>query len=253
MNREEHNMKITDSIYLVGSGQAGCMISNVSDCHVYLVESTAGLILIDAGVGLETERIVANIEKDNLDPNGIAHLFLTHSHADHAGGAKNLKDRFGCSVHVSQAEAHLLRESDLMDQGLDIAIVDGIYPADYRFTNCDPDVEVSDGDTFTIGEWTIRAYHTPGHSTGSICYLFTTGERRLLFSGDVVVHGGKLMFLNCEGSVMADMRASMPKLGGLNIGELYPGHGCWVCARGQEHIDKAIEALRHLGPPPNAF
>ena len=134
-----------------------------------------------------------------------------------------------------------------------IVTIDEIYPADYTFTNCDPDVELAGGETFTIGEWTVEAIHTPGHSKGSICYLFKTGERVCLFSGDVVVHGGKLMFLNCEGSVMADMRQSMPRLGNLGIEEFYPGHGCWVCDCGQEHIDKAIEALRHLGPPPNAF
>ncbi len=246
-------MKIIDKIHLVGSGQAGCMISNVSDCHVYLVESADGHILIDAGVGLEVGRIIDNIERDGIDPAAIRHLLLTHSHADHSGGAAELRERLGLKVYVGSPEAHLLRESDLMDQGLDIAIEDGIYPIDYRFRNCDPDVIINDGDTFTFGEWKVRAILTPGHSKGSVCYLFTDGGRTILFSGDVVVHGGKLMFLNCEGSVMSDMRVSMPKLGGLGVEEFYPGHGCWVCAKGQDHIDKAIEALRHLGPPPNAF
>jgi len=246
-------MKINDGIYLVGSGQAGCMISYISDSHVYLVETAAGNILIDAGVGLECGRIIENIKKDGLDPENVEYIFLTHSHADHAGGTSWLKEKLGCKVYISKAEAHLLRESDLMDQGLDVAIEDGIYPPDYRYTNCDPDVEIEGGESFTIGEWDIETIHTPGHSTGSMCYLFRSGGRTALFSGDVVVHGGKLMFLNCEGSVMADMRRSMPKLGGRGIEELYPGHGCWVCAGGQSHVDKAIEALRHLGPPPNAF
>lgn len=246
-------MKITDRIHLVASGQAGCMISHKSDCHVYLVETDAGHILIDSGVGLDNARIIDIIKEDGLDPKDVKHLFLTHSHADHAGGAAGLKKELGLKVYIGKPEAHLLRESDLMDQGLDIAIIDGIYPSDYRFPNCDPDVIFTGGEKLTIGEWTITAILTPGHSTGCMCYLFETGNRKALFSGDVVCHGGKLMFLNCEGSVMADMRRSMPKLGGLGIEEFYPGHGCWVCAGGQSHIDKAIEALKHLGPPPNAF
>jgi len=246
-------MKLTDSIHLVGSGQAGCMISQRCDSHVYLVETSDGHILIDAGVGLETERILDNIAGDGLDPGDVRHLFLTHSHADHAGGAAALKEKLGLTVYVGKAEAHLLRESDLMDQGLDVAIKDDIYPFDYLFPNCDPDVELGGGETFSIGGWSIESIHTPGHSTGSICYLFKKDGRVCLFSGDVVVHSGKLMFLNCEGSVMADMRKSMPKLDGLGIEEFYPGHGCFVLACGQEHVDKANEALRHLGPPPNAF
>ena len=246
-------MKITDNIYLVGSGQAGCMISNISDCHVYVVDTGDGLIMIDAGVGLEPERIVENMKKDGLDPADIRQLLLTHSHADHAGGAKWFKDNFGCRVHVSKVEAQLLKESDLMDQGLDIAIEDGIYPSDFRFQNCEPDVALAGIEQWEIGDWSIEAIHTPGHSTGSICYLMKHEGRVILFSGDVVVHGGRLMFLNCEGSVMADMRKSMPKLAGLGVEEFYPGHGIWVCAGGQSHIDKAIEALRHLGMPPTAL
>lgn len=246
-------MKITESIYLVASGQAGCMISHKSDCHVYLVTSSGGHILIDSGVGLDVYRILDNIRQDGLDPSDVKHLILTHSHADHAGGAAELKKKLGATVYIAEPEAHLLRSSDLMDQGLDIAIEDGIYPSDFRFVNCDPDVVLEDGQILTIGEWSIDVILTPGHSKGATCFLFRKGNRRALFSGDVVLHGGKLMFLNCEGSVMADMRKSMPKLGGLGIEEFYPGHGCWVCAGGQSHIDKAIEALKHLGPPPNAF
>ena len=61
-------MKISDGIYLVGSGQAGFMISNRYDSHVYLIEGSDGHVLIDAGVGLEEERIVDNIKKEGLDP-----------------------------------------------------------------------------------------------------------------------------------------------------------------------------------------
>ena len=117
----------------------------------------------------------------------------------------------------------------------------------------DPDIELDGGESFTFGDLTIEAIHTPGHSLGSMCYLMKRGDRTGLFSGDVVVHSGKLMFLNCYGSVMADMRASMPKLGGLGVDELYPGHGCFVLEEGQDHIDIAIENLSHLSPPANAF
>ncbi len=246
-------MKISEGIYIIGSGQAGFMITNRSDCHVYLIENPDGYIMIDAGVGLEQERITDTLRKDGLDPADIRYLFLTHTHSDHAGGAVYFKEEYGVKVFVASAEAEFLRSSDQMDLGLDIAIKDGIYPEDYRFPNCEPDVELFGGETFVFGELHIEAIHTPGHSFGSMCYRLNKDGRNCLFSGDVVVHGGKLMFLNCHGSVMADMRKSMPQLGGLGIEELYPGHGCFVLEGGQEHIDIAIENLRHLSPPANAF
>ncbi len=246
-------MKIRDGIHIVGSGQAGFMLTNRSDCHVWLVDTPDGLILIDAGVGLEIDLIVDTIRADGFDPENIRHLFLTHSHADHACGAAWFKDKLGVRVYIGAPEAALLRSSDLMDQGLDIAIRDGIYPADYRFANCSPDVELAGGETFAFGDLTLTAILVPGHSSGSVCYLLHGRGRTSLFSGDVVTHGGRLMFLNCPGSDMASMRASMPQLSGLGVEELFPGHGCFVLHGGQEHINIAIERLSHLSPPPNAL
>ena len=246
-------MKIKDGTYIVGSGQAGFMLTHKSDCHVYLVETPEGNILIDAGVGLDIDRIVDTIRADGLDPTDITHVLLTHSHADHAGGAAWFRGKLGANVSIGAPEAEVLRSSDLMDWGLDIAIRDGIYPADYRFPNCVPDGVLEGGETFTFGDLTLEAILTPGHSPGSVCYLMRGRGRTALFSGDVVTHGGKLMFLNCRGSAMADMRESMPKLGGLGVEELYPGHGCFVLTGGQEQIDTAIENLSHLTPPENAF
>ncbi|MFC1606967.1 MBL fold metallo-hydrolase [Candidatus Latescibacterota bacterium] len=246
-------MKISEGIFLVGSGQAGFMISNKSDCHVYLIEGSDGHVMIDGGVGLEEERLIDNIVKDGIDPSEIKYMLLTHTHSDHAAGAIWFQKNYGVKIYCSSAEAEYLRSNDQMELGLDIAIKDGIYPEDYRFPNCNPDVELEDGAEMTFGDISIKAIHTPGHSLGSMCYLMKKDGRTCLFSGDVVVHGGKLMFLNCFGSVMADMRKSMPKLGGLGVEELYPGHGCFLIEGGQDHIDIAIENLSHLSPPANAF
>ena len=115
-------MKISEGIYLVGSGQSGFMITNKSDCHVYLVQGSESCVLIDAGVGIEEERILATIEADGIDPSTISHLFLTHTHSDHAGGAAWFKKKLGLKVCASKVEAAFLREADQMDLGLDIAI-----------------------------------------------------------------------------------------------------------------------------------
>ena len=246
-------MKITDLIHLVGSGRSGAFISHRCDSHVYLVESPGGHVLIDAGVGIEPERIIENIRGEGLDPADVKHIFITHVHSDHAGGSASFKERFGVKIAIAKAEAHLLRSGDFSGLGLDVAIPDGFYPPDYRFPTCKPDFELVGGETFDFGNFTLEAIHVPGHSIGSMCYLVRIGERRCIFTGDVVVHGGKLMFLNCVGCDMGDMRRSMPKLAGLGVQEFYPGHGCFVLTNGQEHIDIAIENLRHLVPPQNAL
>ena len=47
--------------------------------------------------------------------------------------------------------------------------------------------KVEDGQMIDLGERQIIAYHTPGHTEGSVCYLDET--TRILFSGDTVNHG----------------------------------------------------------------
>ena len=54
-------MRIMKDIYLVGSGNFG--ISNMTDCNVYLVGSEESYALIDAGSGLQTEKILENTRK----------------------------------------------------------------------------------------------------------------------------------------------------------------------------------------------
>lgn len=246
-------MKISDLIHIVGSGRSGIFITHRFDSHVYLIESPGGHVMIDAGVGLEPERIIENIRKEGLEPSDVGHLFVTHVHSDHAGGCAALKEKLGLKVYVAKAEAQLLRTGDELGLALDVAKRDGFYPPDYVFPPCVPFRELIGGEQFDFGNFTLETIHVPGHSEGAMCYLAKIGNRRCLFTGDVVVHGGKLMFLNCVGSDMAAMRRSMPKLAGLNIEEFYPGHGCFALTNGQWHIDTAIENLRHLVPPPNAL
>ncbi len=246
-------MKVSDGIYIVGSGKNGIFISNRADSHVYLIENPEGHVMIDAGVGIEVDRIIENIHAEGLEPRDVKHLFLTHVHSDHAGGCAELKEKLGLKVYVHRSEAILLRTGDEQGLALDVAKADGFYPPDYVFPPCEPFQELDGGETFDFGNFTMEALHVPGHSEGAMCYLVKMRGRTILFSGDVVVHGGKLMFLNCVGSDMAAMRRSMPKLANLDVEEFYPGHGCFALGNGQHHINIALYNLRRLVPPPNAL
>ncbi len=243
-------MKITDGVYLVGSGGEGVCMTNNYDSHVYLVEGSEGHIMIDAGVGLEVHRIIENIEKDGIDPESVKYLFITHVHSDHAGGSAELKEKFGLKVYVPSGDAEIIRTADYERLGLVIAKADNIYPEDYMFPPCEPDVELDGGETFIIGDLNIQVIHTPGHSHNSMCYLIDVKGKRCLFSGDAVLHNGKLLILNFEGCTMEGYRNSMPKLANLDIDALMPGHGLFVLNDAQEHVNMAIEALKHLAPPP---
>ena len=81
----------------------------------------------------------------------------THIHADHVSGLRTLADRTGATAYLP---------APAFDRGVDY----------------DHPVEaLADGDTVTVGETTIEAVHTPGHTSGMTSYLVDDG---LLCTGD---------------------------------------------------------------------
>ena len=48
------------------------------------------------------------------------------------------------------------------------------------------------GDLLSWGSWQIQVIDTPGHTDGSVSYLVTRGDRRFVFSGDVIYGPGQV-------------------------------------------------------------
>ncbi|MEW6356866.1 MAG: MBL fold metallo-hydrolase [Planctomycetota bacterium] len=246
-------MKLNDDVHLVGSGKSGAWITNEFDSHVYLLDGGGDLALIDAGVGLEPERILANVSNAGFDTKRITYILLTHCHADHCGGAPALRRETGAKVAMSRAEADFLRDGNEDSIGLTMARREGYYPPDYHIEPFDVDIRLGNGDEVAVGSLRIRTIHVPGHSLGSICYLVKGKAGTYLFTGDVVFHKGEIGLLNCPGSSLGDYRENIGKLSGLGVDALFPGHGMFTLTNGQWHIDRAVEAFQSLLPPRNAL
>src|SRR5512134_615011 len=99
-------LPITDEICQVG----GPGLTAPEDSLVYLVVADGRAALIDAGCGLATDLLLANIEAAGVNPANIDLLLLTHCHYDHAGGAAELRKRLGCRVVVHAMEAVYVEE-----------------------------------------------------------------------------------------------------------------------------------------------
>lgn len=236
-------MRITSSLYLVGDTPMG--ITAGGDCHVYLVEGPSGLLLIDAGNGYDTEGLVRSIRDEGFDPADISHILLTHHHTDHARGAKALKDRFGCRVWIGGNMGKYF-----LEQGTDeeLWVIDakrcGLYAPDYVYIHCPVDHAVQDGEEFEAAGLSITALSVTGHSPDSVCYLMSLDGRRCLFNGDTFYWGGVLGMLNYPGSDLREYHRSLPRLRGLGIEGLYPGHGLFCVTGGQAVADAALNNLK---------
>ena len=147
--------------------------------------------LIDTGVaGCET-RIFEYIRSIGRDPSEISLIILTHSHPDHIGAARAIRESTGCSVAAHPAERAWIEDVELQNQERPVpgftTLVGGPVPLDF---------ELDGGVTIDIdgtGKYEVEVMHTPGHSAGSIS-LFLPGNGAL-FSGDVIPVAGDPRFM----------------------------------------------------------
>ena len=87
-----------------------------------------------------------------------------------------------------------------------------------------------------LGNYSLRVFHTPGHTSGCISLIETTCG--LLFSADSVFAGGTLSYIAESGS-LGDYLDSLTRLRCFGLSALYPGHGR-ISATPMEDIDQAI-------------
>jgi hydroxyacylglutathione hydrolase len=242
-------VRLTERVSVVGGGATGLGISHTLDPNVYLLSGDEELALVDAGAGPGEDRILENVRSLGYEPGQIRHIFLTHAHADHAGGAASLAERLGARVYLSELEREALETADEEALGLSIARRNGYYPKDYQLRPCKVDVALRGDERLRCGELELVVIQTPGHSMGSVCFLIEAEEGVALFAGDTIFAGGRISLLVAPGSDLLALQESVAGLGGLNVASLLPGHGIFPLEGGQEHIDQAIEAFSTMLPP----
>ena len=129
----------------------------------WAIVTSQGIILIDTlPSGADAQKYIeGGLRSLHLDPANIKYIILTHGHDDHFGGAKYLQDRYHAHVLMSGLDWDLTAQqaSQHPDAGL---------PA--------KDMVVTDGQTLTLGDMSIRMYITPGHTAGVVSTLFTVTD-----------------------------------------------------------------------------
>jgi hydroxyacylglutathione hydrolase len=246
-------MQLTEDVFLVGGGNFAFNLSSGADCHIYVVRSGNELAVIDAGVGLGMDLVLANMARDGLDPARVRSIFATHYHADHAGALARWRRLTGGRVLVSTGSARAVAEGDADAVGLTQAQKGGYYPADYVLEPCPVDVAFEDGDQFGVGDLQITAIASPGHCNGHSVFLLEGGERSCLFSGDCLFWGGTIILQNIPDCSIPEYAATMERLAGLEFDALLPGHLTISLRDGKRHVDTAANAFRSLGLPRQAI
>jgi len=171
--------------------------------------------VIDPGPVLDSHRDAIAAA---LDGARVTAICVTHCHADHSPLAAWLAAETGAPTiafgpHPPPDPAD--REAE------DAAAVKVEESTDFAFT---PDVRVADGDVAATGRgWTLRAVHTPGHTSNHTCFAFE--EQAVLFPGDHVMGWSTTVVSPPDGD-MATYVESLRKVAGRSGDRTYwPTHG----------------------------
>ncbi len=140
----------------------------------------------------------------------LEYILLTHGHFDHIGGVSEISERFNAKVVISSVDAPMLSSSKLS-----LAAFCGAV-----HNNSSADITVEDNDVIELGNSEVYVISTPGHTSGSVCYMCDDN----LFTGDT------MFFCSCgrtdfpTGSPV-DMQKSLNKLASLNGDyKIFAGH-----------------------------
>ncbi len=147
----------------------------------YLLESSDGFVLIESGPESTFDNVGGELEKLGLSPEDIRHVFVTHIHLDHSGGAWRYAGS-GAKVYVHQNGAPHLTEPERLVSSAARIFGDKMKTlwGEVRPVPRDSVKVVEDGETVSVGNLKIKAFDTPGHAGHHHCYL----ADGVLFSGD---------------------------------------------------------------------
>jgi glyoxylase-like metal-dependent hydrolase (beta-lactamase superfamily II) len=107
----------------------------------------------------------------------LTRIWLTHGHADHAGGADELRERTGIKVEGPHKE-----DQFWLDQ-----IADSARYGLTGLRNVKPDRYFDDGEQLDFEGVTFNVVHTPGHTPGHVVIYNQPGH--IAFVGDVLFAG----------------------------------------------------------------
>lgn len=216
-----YDQNVAHASYMVGCQRTGeaIVVDPARDIRPYLATAVK-----------ENLRLVAAVD--------------THIHADYVSGARELAERTGATLYLS-------------DEG------DASWK--YLFAHQYPHKLLKDGDTFKIGNIQFEAMHTPGHTPEHMAYLITDmgggADRPMgIFTGDFVFVGsvGRPDLLEkAAGVANTAVTGAIQLFASLNrfkqlpdYLQVWPGHGAGsACGKGLGAIPSSTVGYEKLFNP----
>lgn len=227
--------------------------------HTYLIDGGAdGLALVDPGLDANVEAILKKVLALGFPRRQVRWVINTHAHFDHAQADARLQ-RLGAKVLVGRGD------TPAVEKGTHVTAKYVLAPAQSaNYPTLTVDRAVDDGEDIRLGDKTLIALSTPGHTPGSTCYRLKIDDRNILFGGDTILFdyrlGAQLTPFVDNTAYLASLRKlvqyfSYPLIPG-RWDVLLPGHGTLVLSHAYRDVSKGARQVQWAvatGEPINAL
>ncbi len=194
--------------------------------HSYVIKGDYMNVMIDSGSDQNFLVLERGLRKIGMKVRDVNLVINSHEHCDHIGANRYFQE-------TSMIAAYRLAASKIVSGDYYVTMYKG---NDLNEIPLRVHLWLENMTRIDLGNYSLRVFHTPGHTSGCISIIETT--RGLLFSADSVFAGGTLSYIAESGSI-GDYLDSLTRLRCFDLRALYPGHGR-ISTTPLDDIDKAL-------------
>jgi hydroxyacylglutathione hydrolase len=194
--------------------------------HSYVLKGDYMNVMIDSGSDQNFPVLERGLRHIGMKVRDIDLVINSHEHCDHIGANRYFQE-------YAMIAAYRLAASKMITGDYYVTMYKG---NDLNEIPMRVHLWLENMTRIDLGNYSLRVFHTPGHTSGCISIIETTCG--LLFSADSVFAGGTLSYIAESGSI-GDYLDSLTRLRCFGLRALYPGHGR-ISTTPAEDIDQAI-------------
>jgi glyoxylase-like metal-dependent hydrolase (beta-lactamase superfamily II) len=154
------------TIYKVLSGRS----------NVFLITNQKENILVDTGINLMRKKLLKRLSK--LGVTQVNYMVLTHSHFDHTGNARMIRDKFKPLTIIQKEETQYLNSGELLPPK-GTSLIPRLLLRWFlktalgriKFRPCILDLALEEQLDMNYFGFNVYLKHTPGHSPGSLSVI----------------------------------------------------------------------------------